>query len=266
MARVRARVGRVSALTAVILLGAAPALSLTPVAQAGPSKVLIAAVAASGSSVSAPFSWQNEEWCPSYHSYWGCDSEQSASQYSLAFSPSQVAESSRSGVQLTMNRSATSSGAINTWGKETFSPPTTFTATITLPCSSQGQVLNWPAFWTAGTVGSWPDDGEIDILEGQRGHATWSYHYVDAAGKKALQTGTPSKNWCGTHTYSASWQPWSITITWDGTQVGLVTSSEIGVPVVSDPMYVIFDYGASPVYGGPTADGAVMRVLSFSAG
>lgn len=258
MACVRARVRRIGIVMALALLGLAPALAMTPIAQAFPAST-------GGTPASAPFSWQNEQWCPSYHSYNGCDATQSPSQYSVSFAPAQVSESSRSGVQLTMNRSATSSGAINTWGEETFNPPTTFTATITLQCNSQGQILNWPAFWTVGTVGSWPADGEIDILEGQRGHATWSYHYVDASGSNALQTGTPSGNWCGTHTYSASWQDSSITMSWDGRQVGRVSSSQIGVPIVSDPMYAIFDYGASPVYGGPTAGGTSMRVLSFSA-
>ncbi len=258
MARMHARAGRTGIALALALLGAAPAVAETPVAHAFPAS-------ASGTPASAPFSWQNQQWCPSYHSYNGCDTTQNPSQYSVSFSPAQVWQSSRSGVQLTMNPSATSSGAINTWGKETFNSPTTFSATITLQCNVQGQILNWPAFWTVGTVGSWPADGEIDILEGQRGHATWSYHYVDASGNNALQTGKPSGNWCGTHTYSASWQGSSITISWDGTQVGQITSKEIGVPIVSDPMYAIFDYGASPVYGGPTGAGASMRVLSFTA-
>jgi hypothetical protein len=258
MVRVHARISRTGVALALALIGAAPAVAVTPVAQAFPAS-------ASGTPASAPFSWQNQQWCPSYHSYNGCDSIQNPSQYSVSFSPAQVSESSRSGVQLTMNRSATSSGAINTWGKETFNSPATFAATITLQCNSHGQILNWPAFWTVGTVGSWPADGEIDILEGQGGHATWSYHYVDASGNNAVQTGTPSGNWCGTHAYSASWQGSSITFTWDGRQVGQVTSNEIGVPIVSDQMYVIFDYGASPTYGGPTAAGASMGVLSFAA-
>jgi hypothetical protein len=255
---VRARAGRLTLVLTLALLGAVPALSYSPAAQAFP-------VRTGGTPASAPFSWQNEQWCPSYHSYNGCDTTQSPSQYSVSFAPAQVHESG-GGVQLAMNNSATSSGAINTFGQETFSPPVTFTARITLPCNNQGQVLDWPAFWTVGTVGSWPADGEIDILEGLRGHATWTYHYVSASGSNADQTGTPPGNWCGTHTYSASWQDASITITWDGSQVGQVTSGEIGVPIVSDPMYVIFDYGASAVYGGPTAGGATMGVLGFSAG
>ena len=36
-----------------------------------------------------------------------------------------------------------------------------------LPCS----LGTWPAIWMLGTKGSWPDDGEIDIME-QRGTST----------------------------------------------------------------------------------------------
>lgn len=214
--------------------------------------------------MSAPFSWQLVNWCPSYHSYDGCDTTQSPSQFTVSFAPSQVSESGP-GILLTMNNAATSSGAINTYGEETWTPPTTFTATITLPCNASGQIVNWPAFWTVGTIGTWPAHGEVDILEGLGGKATWTYHYANASGQNAQVGGAPGGNWCGTHTYSANWQSSSITFIWDGRQVGKVTGSQIGVPIASDSMYAIFDYGASPVYGGPTVGGATMTLRSFFA-
>jgi hypothetical protein len=213
----------------------------------------------------APLTWQNEVWCPSYHEYNGCDTEQSPSQYTVPFDPSQVTESgSPASVSLNMNSTATVSGAFNTYGNETWTPPVTFTEKLSVPCNSAGKIENWPAFWAVGTVGSWPADGEIDIFEGLSGNATWTYHYVNAHWQDDQVGSTVAGNWCGTHTYSAHWTSSSITINWDGKQVGQVTSSEIGVPVATDPMYVINDYGAGS-YGGPTTPSVTMKVLSFSA-
>jgi hypothetical protein len=216
------------------------------------------------SQVGAPISWQNNVWCPSYHSYNGCDTTQKASQYTVSFAPSQVSIVGSS-ILLHMNSAATLSGAINTFGEETWTAPTTFTATMTLPCNVTGQIVNWPAFWVVGTTGTWPAHGETDILEGLGGKATWTYHYVNSSGQNAQVSGAPAGNWCGTHTYAANWQSSSITFTWDGRKVGQVSSSQIGVPIAADPMYAIFDYGASPSNGGPTTAGVAMSVLSYSA-
>jgi Glycosyl hydrolases family 16 len=255
MVYTRLRIRWIVAVPVLALLSVAPTVRLASFAQASSIHSV---------QISAPFSWQNEEWCPSYHGYNGCDTTQNPSQFTVSFAPSQVSESG-SGVSLSMNNAATSSGAINTSGEETWTAPTTFTARITLPCNIGGQIVNWPAFWAVGTTGTWPAHGETDVLEGLGGKATWTYHYASSSGQNAQVSGTPAGNWCGTHTYTANWQSSSITFTWDGRQVGQVTSSQIGVPIASGPMYAIFDYGASPVYGGPTTGGVAMRILSYSA-
>jgi hypothetical protein len=244
--------GMVATVPAIVLLGAMPAQAIT-----------------------GPFTWESESWCPSYHDYTGdCNTTQSPIQFSVSFAPSQVSLSgSPFVVDLAMNASATESGADNTLGYETWAPTSstsvTVTEELTLPCNSSGQIYNWPAFWMVGTVGSWPTDGEIDIAEaggtgGGGGVLTWSYHFTNPQnGDAEVITGAPSGNWCGTNTYSVTWSTSAVTISWNGTQVADITASA-SVPIVSDPMYVINDYGASTTYAGPVQGGETMVVDSFS--
>jgi hypothetical protein len=224
---------------------------------------LLAGLPAASASVTAPFAWGGVTWCPSYHTYNGCNTVQSPPQYTVSFDPAQVSDSGLpASVNLTMNAAATASGAFNTWGNKTWTPSATWTEAINVPCNSAGKIENWPAFWTVGTVGSWPADGEIDIFEGLQGNATWTVHYLNAQGWSAAITATVPGNWCGTHTYSATWTTSAITFTWAGRQVGQVTAAQMGVPMFTDPQYAINDYGAG-IYGGPTTGGAVMQVQNF---
>jgi hypothetical protein len=229
--------------------------------------VIAAAVPANADSVvGTPFTWSGKTWCPTYRAGNGCSNvQQSGSNSSVPFYPSQVSESDdQSTISLNMSADTTETGAFNTQTYETWSAPATISEQITLPCDDSGNIENWPAFWLV-TTGSWPAGGEIDVMEGLHGLPSWHYHYLNAAGVSSQAGAYPSGfNACGTHTYEVIWNSSAMTFLWDGTQVGQVTSAQLGVPIATGPMYLINDYAASPTYGGPTTGGVSMEVSNLN--
>src|SRR5579871_712054 len=83
-----------------------------------------------------------------------------------------AANVSVAGGTLRLDLTPTSGGLVSSNGKFSF----TFgyvEARIDLP-GSAGSLSNWPAFWTDGQ--NWPQDGEIDVMEGLGGAACWHFH------------------------------------------------------------------------------------------
>jgi len=142
-----------------------------------------------------------------------------------------------------------STGAVSTAGKYTFTYGL-IESRIWVP-ASQGDVANWPAFWTDGS--HWPEDGEIDIAEGLGGDMCAHLH--NSAHPSGIGPGCPSGLFAGGwHTFAADWEPNSLTFYYDGQDIGSVTKG-----VTSAPMFLVLDY-ATGTAGGPTLAPATMKV------
>ena len=139
------------------------------------------------------------------------------------------------------------SGLVTTMGKFAFAYGV-LEARIYLP-GADAQIANWPAFWANGT-GPAPATGELDVMEGRGGAAT--YHFHSLAGSPG---GLVPGDFAGWHTYAADWQPGVVTYYYDGHEVGQITTG-----ITSSPMYLVLNYGVGATYGGPISTPATMRI------
>jgi hypothetical protein len=217
----------------------------------------LAAFAGPARAAAGPFTWDGATWCPSYWTWNGCTADVLPKGYSTTFDPAQV--TAGADVTLAIDPAAARGAAIDTQGNTTWPIGSSWAQVITLPCDSSGRILNWPAFWTTHSSGSWPANGEIDIMEGLGGRASATVHYLNAQGVPSAITIYPPGDWCGTHEYAATWTASAVTFTWDGTQAGQVTAAQMGVPMFTDPQYLTDDYGAGK-WGGPVQGGVSMTV------
>jgi beta-glucanase (GH16 family) len=108
----------------------------------------------------------------------------------------------------------------------------------------------WSSLWVNGQT--WPDDGEIDVLESGLPSASaqkWHYHdsTVGVAGGRVEVPGAST----GWHTYAASWEPGQVRWYYDGALVATVATGPIG-----SPHYVVMntaDWGRSSKPTAPDA-------------
>jgi beta-glucanase (GH16 family) len=100
----------------------------------------------------------------------------------------------------------------------------------TLPASPRGEVANWPALWLDGQT--WPEDGEIDVMEGLGGTAAFHIHYGSGSGQAQ---GASANSSPGTHTYGVLWTTTGFTFVYDGAVVGTLTES------LTSPMYLLME-------------------------
>lgn len=136
------------------------------------------------------------------------------------------------------------SGAINSADKQEFSYGF-FEAKIWLDASAT-DIYNWPAWWLDGH--SWPDTGELDVMEGLSGgaRATWHGPEGDGSGHGFGDAGVLS----GWHVFAAEWEPGKVTAFYDGKNIGSYSSSS---NITASPQFLILMAQMSPEgqYGGP---------------
>lgn len=177
------------------------------------------------------------------------------------YDPAQVAESGGS-VDLTIVKKSEdcgisdpvyTTGLVSTEGKFNFTYGFV-EARVWLPAAdgNPSEIANWPAVWADGE--NWPEDGEIDIVEGLEGPACAHFHGpADPQGLGAGSGGgCPNGNYAdGWHTFAANWEPGIVTYYYDGVDIGSITSG-----ITSAPMFVILDYADGQPFQVP----ATMKV------
>jgi beta-glucanase (GH16 family) len=127
-------------------------------------------------------------------------------------------------------------------------------ARMWLPPGS-GTPENWAAFWVNGKT--WPEDGEIDVMETLGGGSAtrWTYHYDSDTGAGSVHsqiTGTPNNmiSGSGWHVFGANWQADKITFYYDGKDMGSVATSDLagGAKIAGSPHYFIVNHGLNGNY------------------
>jgi hypothetical protein len=103
-----------------------------------------------------------------------------------------------------------------------------------LPAAANGEIANWPALWLVGAA-PWPENGEIDVMEGLGGYAAYHLHFGNGNGEGADGPGQPVNSSPGWHTYGVLWTTTSITFVYDGVAVGTLDQS------LTSPMHLVME-------------------------
>jgi hypothetical protein len=127
-----------------------------------------------------------------------------------------------------------------------FSPGAFIQGYVYLP-STGNEIANWPAFWAIGAApGPGSADGEIDLVEGLGGAASWHVH--SSAGGPGGSA--PLGEYLGWHYFSALWDGSNVTFWYDDNEVG---SESLTTTETQNLVFSVATYGVSwGNYGGPS--------------
>lgn len=246
---------------ALALLACAPGCSLSPIASSesvGTTEKLIFAEEFNGTALDA------SKWSVIGPSFWVNEEEQAYvnSPETISFLPAGEAAGASDGVLLLQPRFREGfrtptgreadfiSGRITTEGKFDFTHGRAV-ARIRMP-DANGV---WPAFWLLGN-GSWPDTGEIDIME-YVGEPDWTgvaLHGPGYSGETPLvnkyffEPGTDATDW---HEYEVDWNADRILFKIDGRLTYRVTRAMVenyGEWRFDTPKHIILNFAVGGVY------------------
>jgi beta-glucanase (GH16 family) len=125
-----------------------------------------------------------------------------------------------------------------------------------LPCG-QG---TWPAIWTLGTGGVWPNDGEIDIMEQVGSDPTRIFgtvHMLAGYGGGGISGKTTVADPCGSfHNYQITWTANEIRWAVDGVQYHRYVNPRSGTAAwpFDAPQYLLLNIAIGGVLGGTVDD------------
>jgi beta-glucanase (GH16 family) len=102
-------------------------------------------------------------------------------------------------------------------------------------------------------VSPWPQNGEIDVMEGLGGSTAYHIHFGTGNGAGTYGPGGVVSPSPGTHTFGVLWTTTSVTFVYDGADVGTINES------LDSPMYIIMENSIGS-YGGPTVTPATVTV------
>jgi hypothetical protein len=110
----------------------------------------------------------------------------------------------------------------------------------TLPSTASGGVANWPGLWLVGQP-PWPENGEIDVMEGGGGVTAYHIHFGNQDGEGADGPGQVVDIGGGTHTFGVLWTTTSVTFVYDGAVVGTIDQA------LDSPMSIVMENSYSSV-------------------
>lgn len=124
----------------------------------------------------------------------------------------------------------------------------------------------WPAWWTLGSNGRWPANGEIDIMEYYRGMLLANVACLGREGKTEWHDTRLDVNELGGDSWAAQFHTWRMD--WDATQIGLYVDDRLLNKVILDdvankdgsgnpfrqPHFILLDFALGGANGGPIDD------------
>ena len=131
-----------------------------------------------------------------------------------------------------------------------------FEISARMPCGKG----TWPAIWTLGSGGRWPDDGELDILEHmgrdpQRSHS--AVHVAAGHGGQAFSGTAPAPTACTQfHRYQMHWTPAGVVFGVDGRPHMRYPKLDLGPRAwpFDQPQYLLLNLAIGGDLGGPVDD------------